>query len=54
MNECTCYFCHTPLIWGGDFDKSDYGLEGEGIVVNLSCPNPNCGAYAEFTSGEEE
>ena len=33
-----CYHCQSLLIWGGDFNYEDYGLEGEGLVSNLSCP----------------
>ena len=33
------------MIWGGDFDYEDYGMEGEGIVSNFSCSN--CEATAE-------
>lgn len=40
------------MIWGGDFDSEDYGLEPGGVVANLSCPN--CNAYAEFYSGVPE
>ena len=40
-----CWHCQTELIWGGDFDFEDYGLEDEGIVSNLSCPN--CNTYVE-------
>jgi len=40
-----CCFCNKELIWGGDFSFEDYGLEGEGIVSNLSCPNNQCGAF---------
>tara|TARA_Y100000310_G_scaffold301371_1_gene337820 strand:+ start:455 stop:619 length:165 start_codon:yes stop_codon:yes gene_type:complete len=42
-----CWHCNNKLIWGGDFDYSDYGIEGEGIVSNLSCMNEDCGAYVE-------
>ena len=41
-----CWHCSTELIWGGDFDYEDYGLEGEGIVSNLSCPK--CNSYIEI------
>ena len=47
-----CWFCGVEMIWGGDFSFEDYGKEGEGIVANLSCPN--CKAYAEFWTGEED
>ena len=33
-----CWHCNSEVIWGGDHDYEDYGLEGEGIVSNLSCP----------------
>jgi len=42
-----CWHCNTELIWGGDFTYEDYGLEDEGIVSNLSCPNDLCEAYVE-------
>ena len=45
MFQMNCWHCNNELIWGGDFDYEDYGLEGEGIVSNLSCPN--CNAYVE-------
>ena len=38
-----CYRCNSSLIWGGDHDYEDYGVEGEGIVTNLSCNE--CSAY---------
>ena len=34
--------CNTELIWGGDDMYEDYGIEGQGIVSNLSCPNEDC------------
>ena len=34
-----CWHCNSKLIWGGDHNFEDYGLEDEGIVSNLSCPN---------------
>lgn len=38
-----CWTCNSELIWGGDHDFEDYGMEGDGIVSNLSCPE--CGAF---------
>ena len=38
-----CNKCKTELIWGGDHDCEDYGVGGDGIVSNLSCPN--CDTY---------
>lgn len=43
---CRCWFCGGRMIWGGDNDFADYGIEGDGVVANLSCSN--CGATAEF------
>ena len=34
-----CWHCNTELIWGGDHSFEDHGMEGEGIVSNLSCQN---------------
>tara|TARA_R110002051_G_scaffold221804_4_gene285409 strand:+ start:2952 stop:3104 length:153 start_codon:yes stop_codon:yes gene_type:complete len=33
-----CWHCKAELIWNSDFDFEDYGLEEEGIVTHLSCP----------------
>lgn len=42
-----CFHCgQRAVIWGADFDFSDYGLEGEGIVHSLHCSN--CGAEIEY------
>lgn len=42
-----CFHClHRSLVWMSDFDFSDYGYEGEGIVQNLTCSN--CGAEVEY------
>ena len=46
-----CWFCGCEMIWGSDFMFEDYGMEGDGIVSSLSCPN--CGATAEFYEGIE-
>ena len=32
-----CWHCKNEIIWGGDHDYEDYGMEGEGIVSNFSC-----------------
>lgn len=37
-----CWHCNSDVIWGGDHSYEDYGLEGEGIVSNLSCSNKEC------------
>ena len=46
--QTLCWFCGSDMIWGGDFDFEDYGIEDEGIVANLSCSADGCETYAEF------
>ena len=42
-----CFHCLTrSVIWSADFDFSDYGLEGQGLVHCLHCSN--CGAEIEY------
>ena len=48
-----CYHCNTELIWGGDHMYEDYGIDGEGIVSNLSCPNCPTTVFV-YTDIEEE
>lgn len=39
-----CFHCQEcDLIWDSDFDFEDYGMDGEGIVHVLHCPE--CGSY---------
>ena len=40
-----CWHCSKDLIWGGDNDFEDYGLEGKGIVSNLSCSSEKCDTF---------
>ena len=40
-----CWHCREELIWGGDATYEDYGIEGDGVVSNLSCNN--CNTYVE-------
>jgi len=40
-----CFNCGHELIIGGQHDYEDLGVEGEGIVTNLSCPE--CGEFVE-------
>ena len=37
-----CTECSQNLIWGGDHTYEDYGMEGDGIVTNCTCPNEEC------------
>lgn len=42
-----CFHCCTQsVIWDSDFDFSDMGYEGEGIVHMCHCTN--CGAEIEY------
>lgn len=47
-----CWYCGKEMIWGGDHSFEDYGMEGEGIVANLSCPE--CEATALFFTAEKD
>ena len=46
-----CWCCGKEMVWGSDFSREDYGLDGEGIISNFSC---ECGATAEFYHPTEE
>ena len=39
------------VTWSSDFDYKDYGLDGEGIISNLSCSK--CNAYVEVYLKDE-
>lgn len=42
-----CFHCgKKAVVWQSDFDFSDYGYDGEGIVQVLHCSN--CGAEIEY------
>lgn len=42
-----CFHClQMTVCWDSDFDFSDYGLEGEGIIHCCHCSN--CGAEIEY------
>ena len=38
-----CWACQTKLIWNGDHNGEDYGIQDYHIVSNLSCPK--CDAF---------
>lgn len=46
-----CWHCKTELIWVGDFNFEDYGIEEDGIVSTLNCPK--CNSYVEVYSKNE-
>lgn len=42
-----CFHCgKRAVVWDSDFDFSDYGLEGEGIIHVCHCAH--CGAEIEY------
>ena len=45
MYECF-HCCTKSVIWDSDFDFSDFGYEGEGVVHICHCDN--CGAEIEY------
>ena len=45
MFECF-HFLQRTVVWPCDFDFSDFGLDGDGIVQVLHCTN--CGAEIEY------
>ena len=50
-----CFHCQEDtVVWDADFDYSDFGYEGEGIVQMCHCTN--CGAEIEYRIplGKEE
>tara|TARA_R110002020_G_scaffold423862_2_gene632993 strand:+ start:1390 stop:1551 length:162 start_codon:yes stop_codon:yes gene_type:complete len=47
-----CYHCQNDVIWGGDHSFEDYGMDGNGIVTNLSCPK--CEAEYLIYLGEKD
>lgn len=48
-----CFHCGSKSVyWCADFDFSDFGLEGEGIVHVCKCGN--CGADIEYFVGNED
>lgn len=54
MYECF-HCCTRGVIWDADFDFSDYGIEGEGVINVCHCVN--CGAHIEYyvrTDGGED
>ena len=48
-----CWHCNEELIWGGDHDYEDHGMDGEGIVSNLSCSRCSAFVLVYYPIGEE-
>lgn len=51
MFECF-HCCKKAVIWDADFDSSDWGLEGNGVVHVCHCTH--CGARIHVFSGERD
>jgi len=51
-----CWHCESKMIWGSDFDYDDYGLDGDGIVSELSCSEceATCTVYLPIKNANEE
>lgn len=48
-----CFHCmKRAVVWDSDFDFSDYGYEGEGVVHVLHCAN--CGAEIEYRVSDND
>jgi len=48
-----CWHCDTKLIWGGDDDIEEEGLDYD-MVTNLSCPKCNTFVLVYHTITEPE
>lgn len=45
-----CFHClQKAVVWDADFDFSDFGIEGAGVVHVCHCTN--CGARIQVMSG---
>ena len=49
-----CWHCNSKLIWKNDFSFEDYGIEGEGVVADLSCPKCPTDVQVYYKISEEE
>tara|TARA_R100001594_G_scaffold44767_1_gene77287 strand:- start:5611 stop:5775 length:165 start_codon:yes stop_codon:yes gene_type:complete len=49
-----CPNCNKELIWGGDHDFEAFGLDGNGIVSNLSCSNCPTSVEVYYNIDEEK
>lgn len=48
-----CFHClQKAVIWDADFDFSDFGYDGSGVVHVCHCTN--CGAEIEYRVGERK
>ena len=49
-----CYHCSEGLIWVGDNTFDECGLDGDGLVTSLSCPNCDSFVVVHTPGGEDE
>lgn len=49
-----CWHCKSELIWGGDHEFKDYGIDGNGIVSNLSCSKCPTSVEVYYNIDEEK
>ena len=47
-----CWHCQNDVIWGGDHTFEEHGLDGDGVVSNLSCSK--CEAQYLIYLGEKD
>ena len=50
----SCFRCGEKMIWGGDHTYEDYGMDGDGIVANLSFSKCECFCLFYTPIDEEE
>lgn len=53
MYECF-HCCTRSVVWDGDFDFSDFGYEGEGIVQMCHCTNRGAEIEYKISLGKED
>ena len=50
-----CFHCGGDSVrWCGDFTFEDWGLEGDGVVHTLSCPDCGADVIYEVGFGDKE
>ena len=47
-----CWWCRSSFIWQNDFNKDEWGINGEGIVTVLICSG--CGAEVRYIEKDED
>ena len=51
-----CWFCNSEkeLVWNCDYTFEDFGVESDGIVTVLTCPNCNASFEGYLPLNNEE